>query len=487
MIKAKKLDVLFAATEMAPYAKEGGLADVMAALPQALHREKMNVSLIMPGYEMVRENFETEIIEAVGELEVQMGDRLIKFHLHRLHSEQDVDVILICNGLYFERPGIYNNPDTGEGYIDNPERFIFFQKAVLKAIAALEMKPDILHCNDFHTGLLAYYAKRDSVAKAVAFNIHNLAYQGIMKPEYLQLADIEEKDFYPGSPFEYWGEINSMKVGLEYADAILTVSPSYAAEIQTRAFGVGLEGVLKRRSSVLTGILNGADYQTWNPEIDKLIKAKYSAADIENKAANKRALQREFGLPQLRKRVPLLGMIGRLVEQKGLDLLIPALEQLMLQDLQVVILGTGSQNYHEDLAAIAARYPKKLGLHFGYDESLAHLLEAGSDIYLMPSRFEPCGLNQLYSLRYGTIPVVHAVGGLRDSVIDIDQHPARGNGYSFDGYEVDDLLAAIARATERYADQKAWEKLMQRAMKIDFSWQRAAKEYALVYRNMLTI
>jgi len=479
------LKIIFASTEMAPFAKVGGLADVIAGLPVALRKLGHDVAVFIPGYGSILEDYETEIVEHSDTALNVNGDKWEAFHLRKLTTEAGVVVFLICNDAYYNRDGIYTDAATGEGFADNSERFIFFSRAVHQALTQLDLQPDILHCNDHHTGLLVEYASRSAVAAATVFSIHNLAYQGVMPKEYLQLAAIDVRDFYPGSRFEYWGQINCMKIGIEAADAIIAVSPTYAEEIQTPEHGEGLDGVIRSHKDSLHGILNGVDYSVWNPESDPLIHSSYSSMDVSGKLLNKRALQKDFGLPQTRKRKPLLGMVSRLVAQKGLDILLPALETLLKEDVQVVILGAGNPEYHQEIERLAKDYPRKLGYYIGYNNRLAHLVEAGSDIFLMPSEFEPCGLNQLYSLKYGTIPIVHSTGGLKDSIIDCVRNPRDGTGFTFDSYSVASLLARMDAALEYFDDEPTWSRLMQRAMAADFSWDSATEHYLEVYSSLL--
>lgn len=485
--------IVFVTAEMAPFAKAGGLADVAGALPAALARAGYSVDVYMPlygsidlaahGIRAAREN-EAGWVDMAGEQES------FQMFIQKSSAPRNLKVRFIASGKYFEGSDIY-----GEG--KNPlspelaeSRFIFFQKAVLRRLEMAPEKPAVLHCNDHQTALLPYFIKTHSLASmrqiATVLTIHNLAYQGEAEPDLLRKAGIPMELFYAMSPFEFYGAFNQLKAGLVFADKLTTVSPSYAREIQLDPnTGAGLDGVLAERSADLTGILNGVDYNEWNPTDDQHLKAPFSARDLEGKAQNKRELQKQFGIKQRRKRIPLFGMIGRLVEQKGLDILIPALREALKDDIQAVVLGSGMPEYEKALKSLAAEYPEKMGVKIGYDNRLAHLLEAGSDIYLMPSRYEPCGLNQLYSMRYGTIPLVRATGGLADTVRDIRNTPEDGTGFSFKEFDSKKLLLTMKTAAEHYNSGKQWTRLMKRAMKKDFSWKAAASKYITVYEDAM--
>ena len=486
----QQLKVLLVSAEIVPFAKEGGLADVAGALPKALAEEGVDIRAVMPLYGSIdRKTFAIKPVKGLEKLEIEMDGQLETASVHTATIPgSEVQVYFVANGRYFDRKGVYNDPDTGEGYPDNPNRFIYFQKAVVAMLDRLGWRPDVVHCNDYQTGLIPFYLQRGLERTATLFSIHNLAYQGVQPADIIPTAEIPPHHFYPMSPFEFYGQVNMMKIGIAFSDLINTVSPTYAREIQKdREFGCGLEGVLRSRASDLSGIVNGIDYSVWNPEIDELIPHNYSADDLEGKARNKKELLKRNSLPEPKadKRVPLIGIISRLADQKGFDILEEALEKIMQLDVQIVVLGTGQHKYHEMFEAAAKRHPDKLAVNLAFDNALAHLIEAGSDMFLMPSRYEPCGLNQLYSLRYGTIPVVRATGGLADTIADFKPESGKGTGFVFKQYSAEALLEAIKRAVAQFGDAEAWSGLVANAMAADFSWSASAKHYIDLYDRAL--
>ncbi len=487
-----RLRVLFVSAEMVPFAKEGGLSDVAGALPKALAELGCDIRTIIPLYGSVaRDKYEIEPVAGLPDIAIPMGERTETAKLYQAKiPDSEVKAYLVENKKYFDRDGVYNDPATGEGYPDTAERFILFQKAVMGFLRELEWQPRIVHGNDFHTGFIPYYLKRDNEggAEAIAslFSIHNLAYQGVEEPEILPIADIPADQFYPVSAFEYYGKVNMMKVGIVFADMINTVSPTYAREIQSGPkFGFGLEGVLRSRASDVRGIVNGIDYSIWNPETDELIPARYSAADLSGKTKNKRELLKRSKLPVSKGNVPLIGIISRLVEQKGFDILGEALENILEMDVQMVVLGTGKREYHDMFEKAAKQYSKQLAVELAFDNQLAHLIEAGSDMFLMPSSYEPCGLNQLYSLRYGTIPIVRATGGLADTIQEYNPATGQGTGFRFEEYSADALTAVVQRALKFFGDREAWSRLVQNAMAADFSWKTSAEQYIDLYHQAI--
>lgn len=482
------LRIAMAAAEASPFAKVGGLGDVVGALPRALAKLGAKPLVIIPAYrETLSRHSEVRPYQAIPALEVNLGNSVERAAIyHTTLNPNEIQVFLIGSTKYFDRSGIYDDPTTSEGYGDNMERFVFFTKAVLELLPRLNAPIDIVHCHDSHTALIPgiietklrsnpYYLRMGTL-----LTIHNLAHQGIHPKEALDLAGIDSALFYPMSPFEYWGKVNFMKAGIEFSDKINTVSRTYAVEIQTRPeFGMGLEEVLRRRSADLSGIVNGIDTEEWNPETDPLIPARYSSRDLSGKEKCKEMLLKYFGLPHSTGRVPLIGIVSRLTDQKGLDLLAEALHELTTLDLRLVILGQGQKKYHELFAQIASAHPQKIAARFSFDITLAHQIEAGCDMFLMPSRFEPCGLNQLYSLRYGTVPIVRAIGGLADTVIPYNSDG--GTGFCFHAYSADEMMTAIRQALEVYADPIRWNALILRGMSQDWSWDRSAREYMQLY------
>lgn len=476
------LDVVFVSPEAAPFAKTGGLADVAGALPVALKALGCNVTLILPLYRDVRAS-NARFESAVFEVSVPVGGRLIKAGVFRGDLD-DVDVFFIECDEFFDRTRLYGTDDRD--YFDNLERFSFFSRAALEVIKTGHIKADIIHSNDWQTGLVSAYLK-DIYAKdphfsntASVFTIHNIAYQGIFPAGQYDIIGLSPALFSPEG-LEFWGSVSLLKAGITFSDAITTVSPTYAKEIQTPENGGGLEGVLLGKKDRLYGILNGADYKLWNPETDALIPANFSAGDMAGKQSCKKSLLKKFGLKS-KKAVPVLGIVARLTEQKGFDILLEAMPELMDNEIRLVILGTGEAKYKQLIEEAARKYPDKLSFRFGFDVKLSHLVTAGSDIFLMPSRFEPCGLNQIYCMKYGTIPVVRGTGGLNDTVRDVSTG-MDATGFKFAGYSKDSLLEKAGEALSIFKDTNAWDALVRNAMKEEFSWQEAAKKYIEVYNK----
>jgi starch synthase len=478
-----KRKVLFVSPEIAAFAKTGGLADVGQALPIALQSLGADVKVAMPLYRQVPRQglrqakggaFNLSLQGIHGEVEVLQGS-----------LTTGLPAFFIRNDFYFDREFLYGTPQGD--YPDNAERFIFFCRALLDYLKLTGYTPDIIHCNDWQSGLIPAYLKTIYAegfrGTATAFSIHNLAYQGLFPMDKFWLTGLPpELSGLEG--LEFWGNINFMKAGMVFSDVINTVSPTYAQEIQTPEFGYGLEGMLAKRREDLYGILNGADYDVWDPEHDKLLPANYSAKNPAGKVKCRQALLEAYGLPTQTKSA-IIGIISRLADQKGFDLLAEAIDRLMSMDVVLIILGTGEQKYHDMFTEIGRRFSKKAGVRIGFDNKLAHLIEAGSDMFLMASRYEPCGLNQLYSFRYGTVPIVRATGGLDDTVTDFNRKTGEGSGFKFREYSADAMLAKIREALECYADKRLWAALVKKAMELDFSWGRSAKDYLALYEKAL--
>ncbi len=481
------LRVLFATPEAVPFAKTGGLADVAGALPKFIQPLGCDVKLVMPYYRMVRESGLP--IEYLGqEIEVPVGDEIIRADLYRSQLTKDIPMFFIGREEYFDRAYLYT---TSRGdYFDNAERFIFFSRAVLTLCQQMEFSPQVIHHHEWQTGLVPAYLRsiyqNDPFFSqtATVFTIHNIAYQGIFRKEKFGLTGLP-LDMYNPEGIEFWERINLMKAGIVYADMINTVSKKYSEEIQTPEFGYGLEGILRKRREDLYGILNGVDYQDWNPASDRNLVARYDLNDLSGKNACKKDLLKEFGLPLSLEKAPLLGIISRLADQKGFDLLAEILDELFALDIGLVLLGTGDKKYHDLFSEVARKYPQKAGIRIAYDDRLAHKIEAGADLFLMPSRYEPCGLNQIYSLKYGTIPVVRATGGLDDTIVDYDPATGKGNGFKFRKYDAKDFLNEIKRAISTYRRPNEWKRLLQNAMSSDFSWNRSAEAYLQLYQKAL--
>lgn len=459
------MKVLLCSSEVVPYAKTGGLADVAGALPLRLKKQGIEVVLAVPKYKCIDEKvFKLKEISDV--FSYTTLDRTAK-------------VYFIKNEEYFNRDGLYG--DKFGDYKDNLDRFSFYCREVFRLIKIIEFRPDIIHCNDWQTALIPVYLANNF--KEVSFykhiktilTIHNLAYQGIFPKEEFAKLSLDAK-LFDVKALEFYGKINLLKGGIIFSDVINTVSPTYAKEILTDEFGCGLEGVLSERKNKLFGILNGLDYNIWNSQTDSFVFKGYSHKTIQDKYVNKKQLQKELGLGV--SDVPLFGMVSRLAQQKGLDLIASSIEEIAQNPVQLVILGTGELRYHNILEQMQKRYPKVISVHIKFDESLAHKIYASSDIFLMPSHYEPCGLGQMISLRYGTIPLVFATGGLADTV-------SRDNGFIFDKYEKNSFLEAFHEAISLYDNKRRWSNLVKHAFSYNFSWEEQALKYIDLYKKCL--
>jgi starch synthase len=477
--------VVMLAPEVHPYAKTGGLADVLAALPSALGAGGVEVTVCAPGYRAA--------LDAAGPL--APGLRLLAPIASRMEPAEIVSVpgtavptVLVRADRYFDRPGLYG--EDGHDYPDNAERFAFFCRAALEWLRTMNPPADVLHVHEWQSALAPAFLRATSelypelARTRTVLTLHNLAYQGRFPADRWHLLNLDARYFVPDF-LEFYGEINYLKAGLVFADALTTVSPRYAAEIETPAFGEGLDGVLRTRHAVLRGILNGIDDGLWDPATDTHLPARYRAGDLAGKARCKTALQAELGLAP-GAGPSLLGMVSRLAEQKGFDLLAAALPHaLESSDVQLAVLGSGEERYERWLRELTARFPARVAARIGFDERLAHRIEAGADLFLMPSRFEPSGLNQFYSLRYGTVPVVHATGGLDDSVVEFDPATGTGTGFKFTPYAAEAFLGALARALRTRRDPALWSRLITNGMAQDFSWSRSAAEYRALYEALV--
>jgi starch synthase len=471
-------------SEIVPFASTGGLGDVCASLPKALVELGVEVVRLMPLYEQIdREQFGIEPCNE--ELHVPLGHT---WYIGRVWKQESdgITTYFIESEEFFDREGLYGG--SGHGYADNFERFLFFQKAVVRLIDQWNMQPDMVHCNDWQTALipmLLYHGIDDSFrngSEKTLMTLHNVAHQGWAPAEKFYMTQLPES-CYTMHTLEFYGEINTLKGGIVAADAVNTVSPTYAEEIKTPEFGCRLNGVLFHRRAVLHGILNGIDYTRWDPASDPHIETNYSRNDPAGKADCKRALQQEAGL-RVDPGIPLVGMISRLVPQKGIDLLVLGIEQIAATGVQLVILGQGDERYEAACRKWAARWPEQICAWIDFDHGKAHRIEAGSDLFLMPSEFEPCGQNQLYSLRYGTVPVVNAIGGLEDSVVDFGEKGS--SGFKFHEYSADALCRCLDRALAVYRNRSRWTALMKRGMKQDFSVIHMAKDYIELYTRIIT-
>jgi starch synthase len=490
---ARPLNVLLVSSEVEPFAKTGGLADVAGALPQTVRELEHEIRVMMPRYGSINER-KSHLHEMLRlkDIDIPVGKKRFSASVKSSfisNNHVKVQVYFLDNPTLFGRSGLYVSPDTKKDYADNDERFIFFCRGILEVLKKLGWAPDIIHCNDWHTGLVPAYLKTlyrtDPFYRETrtVFSVHNMAYQGVF-PKASFDKTLLPPDTFSEEGVQAYGNLNFLKAGLMYADAITTVSEKYAEEIgSSEEFGCGLQDVIKKRRKDLTGILNGADYTQWDPSVDELIPHKYDFRTIDLKLENKKALCARMGLP-FQAGVPLIGIISRLADQKGFDLIGESIDDLMKMNCQMVLLGTGDKRYHDMFEKAARKHPQKLGVALTFNNELAHLIEAGSDMFLMPSRYEPCGLNQMYSLRYGTIPVVRATGGLDDTIQDCSATGGTGTGFKFTGYSSAEMLKALQRALKAYADQATWKKLMKNAMAKDFSWESSAKKYIQLYRSL---
>lgn len=476
--------ILHVASEVAPYAKTGGLADVLGALPRALAALGHEVTVVAPRYRSIDPE-KLGLAQRLRGLAAPLGGDTVAVGVFegQAASTPRVRVYLIDHKPSFDRDGLYG--DARGDYPDNARRFALLGSAALALAAEFGAWPDIVHGHDWQAGPAILFAKRrwgDLPLPKTIFTLHNLAFQGLFPASVIDELGLP-RQYYTPDGYEYWGQVSYLKAGLALADRISTVSPRYAREIQTPEHGLGMDGLLRARNGVLHGILNGADYEIWNPEKDVNIAAQYSADRLSGKRTCKAALQRELGLP-VRDDVPLCGSISRLTDQKGFDLILGALPSLLERDVQYALLGSGDATLERAFAELAARFPKKLAVRLGYDERLAHRIEAGCDLYVMPSRFEPCGLNQIYSLRYGTPPIVRATGGLDDTIVDYDPRSRSGTGFKFERYEAGALGAAWRRALTAFGNRDEFAALVRRCMAQDFGWPRAAEAYARLYRDV---
>lgn len=476
------MKVLFIASEANPFIKTGGLGDVMGALPQALEDIGVDARVIIPKYKNIKDEFKNKL-QFVKSFTVSVGWRNQYCGIFE-YEYKGVNYYFVDNEYYFERDGLY-------GYYDDGERFAFFNRAVLQFIKEIDWQPDILHCNDWQTGMVPVLHKleykRDPFYSNIktVLSIHNLLFKGVFSPEVLP--ELFGYDYLPmeNGSLEHNGGASFLKGGLNYCDQILTVSQSYAEEIKTLEYGENLDGLLRARSCVLMGIVNGIDYDEFDPGKDPLIYKNYDFESIENKTKNKLLLQKEFGLPQ-KESIPMIGIVSRLTHQKGCDLIINMIDRLLQKDIQIVILGTGDYLYEETFKNLQYRYPDKVSANIKFDNGLAHKIYAASDMFLMPSLFEPCGLGQLIALRYGSIPIVRETGGLKDTIFPYNKYNGVGNGFGFNNYNSNELINVTEYAIQIYNDKKAWLNIVEQAMSSDNSWSKSANEYKCLYKGIVT-
>jgi starch synthase len=481
--KSPALHVAMASPEITPFAKTGGLSDMVSALAKSLEHFGVKISLVMPAHRSVLQG--GFALEDTGvKLAVPINNRREEGSLLKAKTGKDITVYFIQADRYFDRENLYGTPEGD--YPDNAGRFIFFSRAVLEVLKL--DPPDVLHAHDWQSAMSIAFLKTqphlypELAGVKTAFTVHNLGYQGLFARGDWHLMNLDERYFNPRD-LEFYDKINFLKGGLVFADALTTVSPSYAEEIKTPEYGFGLDGLFRERAASLTGILNGADYEVWNPQTDPYIIKTYSLDNFNGKMDCKADIQRTFDLPQDRS-IPLLSMVTRLSAQKGIDLLEKTIENLLSRNIQLIIMGTGDKSCEDAVQKVALRYPQNLAVRIAFDERMAHQILAGADIFLMPSRYEPAGLTQLYSLKYGTVPVVRATGGLKDSIKEFDGKTGSGNGFTFGLYEPDALMEAISRALTLFQHRGEWSSLMRLAMSADFSWERSARAYMGIYQSL---
>jgi len=476
--------IVMLAGECVPFAKVGGLADVLGALPRELEKLGYHVTIIIPKYGSID-------LERFGFQRLSEFDSG-SFEVYRSTLPgSSVPVFLVGNDHYFGRRGIYTDPETGWDFPDQADRWIHFQRSAMDFISASLGPVDVLHCHDHQAGLVPAYLERlyrshpAFTSTGTVFTIHNMGYQGVFPGDTMSRTGFNTAEFFPLSPFEFYGMLNFMKVGAVFADSVTTVSETYAWEIQQGPeFGYGLEGVVRSRVEPPIGILNGIDYGVWNPATDPTLFANYSVADLTGKRINKEGLFRDLGLDLSRIDRPLLTMISRIDVQKGFDLVVAILDDLLSQEISFVLLGSGNKETERQLASVIDGHPGKAVFTSGYDDRLAHRIEAAADIFLMPSKYEPCGLNQMYSMRYGAVPVVRATGGLADTVREFNAETREGTGFRFLPYDSFHFSEAIARALRYWENAEQWRCIVSNGMQLDFSWARSATRYAEVYQSV---
>jgi len=475
------MKILLASSEVHPFSKTGGLADMVGALARALVHAGHEACVVSPLYRGIREKFPA-LRHEDWYFNLPLGDRWVQAGLWSLVLENGLKAYFVDQPEFFDRPGIYHEKNIS--YPDNDRRYIFFSKCVIHLARYLPWRPDVVHVHDWQTGLVPAMLQQQhregwGNPPPSCLTIHNLAYQGVFPPESFAFAGLA-RDFFNPDGAEYFGLLNCLKAGIAFADVITTVSPRYAREISTEEFGCGLDGILRRRRERVFGILNGVDYGEWNTTKNPHLFKPYSVTRMAGKKINKVQLQKAFALPPDDK-IPLFGTISRLADQKGVDIQLGALEEMLTHNLQFVLLGSGSPEYERGYKTLAQRYPGKVAVRIGYDETLAHRIEAACDFYLMPSQFEPCGLNQMYSLRYGTIPIVRATGGLDDSVVDLTQDPENVNGVKFHEYSARALAKAIRKALIIYENPELLRRYQRNAMKANYSWEQTVEQYLRIY------
>jgi starch synthase len=487
----KQLKICYVSSEVVPFAKTGGLADVAGALPIAHKEMEHDVRLMMPNYKSINERkFVLREVIRLREVNVELNNQVkIANGKTAFLPNSKVHVYFLSIPEYFDRKDLYVDPRSKNEFPDNAERFAFFSMSVLQTLKLLYWQPDIIHCNEWQTALIPFYLKthfKDDPffeSTKTVLTLHNLAYQGIFPLEKAAKIGIPENYYAPGKEFEFYGKLNFLKGGILFSDVINTVSEQYAEEItKSEEYGFGLEKVLAGRKKELFGILNGVDYSIWSPDEDELIPVQYDMRNLNRKTENKEVLCEKTNL-KFDPETPVIGIISRLVDQKGFDLIAEVFEKIMKLKVQLVLLGEGDPKYADIFKKLKKKYSKKFSFTLKFDNELAHLIEAGSDIFLMPSKFEPCGLNQIYSLRYGTVPVVRETGGLKDTISNYNSKTGKGNGFTFKKYSSKEMYSALKKAIDTFKDDKTWIKIQKNGMRADFSWNVSAKKYLKLYEK----
>lgn len=476
------MNIVYCSAEVAPFSKAGGLGDVAQSFPVELAKLNENVIVITPYYSLIDRKHHLDLVSE--RVEFKFGEKKEHFQLYKAQLAKSTVTVYFVKHSYLYRDGIYVS-ESGEPYPDSAMRFIFFSRAIFEVLKSVNFQPDIIHSNDWHTALVPYYLKKvfnsDPFFRATkaVFTIHNIGYQGVFEPSEIKESAIPSLDI---PDFLMWGKINLMRVGILYADIITTVSETYANEIQTKEYGYGLEEVIRARSQDLYGVLNGVNYDIWNPAVDPYIPANYSVENLEGKAICKSKLQEKLGLEQ--SSVPLVAIISRIDYQKGLELVLEIFDDMMSLDAQFVLLGTGDKKLEDAFVKKGNAYGSQCSINIEFNNTLAHQIEAGADIFLMPSRYEPCGLNQIYSMIYGTVPVVRKTGGLADTVIDYFSDPANSTGFVFEHFDRNEFFDAVSKAVNLYnTNPDEWLKLQLRGMSRDFSWRKTALKMLELYKN----
>ncbi|MDH4156404.1 MAG: glycogen synthase GlgA [candidate division Zixibacteria bacterium] len=478
------------ASEAAPFARTGGLGDVVGALPAALARLGHDVKVYLPRYGSI-DAAKFALVPLDWEATINVAGKTRPLSVEVKHDRKNgVEYFFLGNQEFFGRQNLYHDPEAGKDYDDNDERFLFFSHAVFETLKRDGFQPDIFHAHDWQAALITPLIKTVKAGDGffagarTVLTIHNLAYQGTFEKDSFDKLGLPADLFRATGPFEFYEKVNFLKAAIWFADKITTVSEQYAREIQSPEYGCGLDGVLQQRVEDLVGILNGVDYTVWSPSRDHKIPFKYHRANLSGKRGNKVELLRRASLP-IRGKTPLIGVISRLVDQKGFDLVAAVADRLFEEDVQMIVLGSGAEMYHKFFQYLEQKYPDKCRAYLTFDDDLAHRIEAGSDIFLMPSRFEPCGLNQMYSLKYGTVPVVRRVGGLADTVEDYDEDTGAGTGFVFEEYTEDALLEALARALRLFPRKRQWTKVVKAGMAQDYSWDQSAQKYHRLFEQLV--